>query len=125
MKGCESETKKSSNTYRYVATKIKIKELLMILDTVNYLHTFSPVTAEVTESLKKFTPMKSDWTWNRMYMDLYDRAKEGNQKDACIKCYNAARPIYLKIDASGIGLGVRFLQVRNGMNWGHDKVQIM
>ena len=40
----------------------------------------------------------------------------------CMKFYNVLRPLYLEIDASGIGLGTGFLQVKDGMNCGHNEI---
>ena len=42
-----------------------------------------------------------------------------------MKFFDAARPLYLETNASGIGHGARLLQVRDGMNCRHDKKQIM
>ena len=44
------------------------------------------------------------------------QVKEGSQNDACIKFYNASRPIYMESDASCFGFGAGLLQVRDGMN---------
>ena len=58
-----------------------------------------------------------------MYQELYDRAKKIIKKDAGMKFNDASRPIYLETYASGIGLGARLLQVMDGMNCGHQKMQ--
>ena len=39
-----------------------------------------------------------------------------------MKFYHASRPLYLKTDASNVGLGASLLQVNEGMNCGHDQV---
>ena len=39
-----------------------------------------------------------------------------------MKFYDASRSLYLLTDASGIGLGARLLQVRDGMKCAHDEV---
>ena len=39
------------------------------------------------------------------------------------KFNDASRPLYLENDALSVGLGAGQLQVRDGMNCGHDKVQ--
>ena len=39
-----------------------------------------------------------------------------------MKFYNALKPQYLQTDASGIGLGSGFVQVRVGMNCGNDEL---
>ena len=36
--------------------------------------------------------------------------------------YDASRPLYMETDVLGVNLGVRLLQVRDGMNCGHDEV---
>ena len=76
--------------------------------------------AKVWEPIKKLTLVKADWTCNRMYQDLYDRAKETIKKDAFMKFYDTSRPLYLETNASGSGLGL--LQVIDGMNCGHNKI---
>ena len=60
--------------------------------------------------------------WNRLYKDLYDRAKKIIKKDACIKFNDASRSLYLETDASGVGLGVRLLYVRDGINCRPDEL---
>ena len=56
--------------------------------------------------------MKTDISEDRVnmqqdYQDLYDRAKKiVVKKDACMKFFNAAIPLYPETDASGVGLGV-------------------
>ena len=57
-----------------------------------------------------------------MYQNLYDREKEIIKKDACMKFYDASRPLYMTPDASGVGLGARLLQVRDSMKCGYDKL---
>ena len=39
-----------------------------------------------------------------------------------MKYYDDLKPLYLESDASGIGLGVGLLQLREGMNCGSDDV---
>ena len=39
-----------------------------------------------------------------------------------MKFHNALKPLYLDMDASGIGLQTSLLQMREGMNLGHDEV---
>ena len=60
-----------------------------------------------------------------MYHDLYDRAKNIIKKDACMKFYNAPRPLYLKTYATGVNLGARLLQVRDGIILGMMIYQTM
>ena len=39
-----------------------------------------------------------------------------------MKFYDACRSLYLETDTPSVGLRSRLLQVRDGMNCGHDKV---
>ena len=48
--------------------------------------------------------------------------QENNKKDACMKVCDVSRPLYLEKDASGVSLGAGLLQVREGINCGHDEV---
>ena len=65
---------------------------------------------------------KTDWEWNGMYQNMYNRANMIIKKDAYMKFYDTFGPLYLKPDASGGGLRARSLQVRDGMNCGHNEV---
>ena len=58
-----------------------------------------------------------------MYQDLYEKAIMIVKRDANIKFCDAARPLFLDTDASGISLGTRLLHVRDGMNYRHSKAQ--
>ena len=79
-------------------------------------------TDDVCEALQKLTSVKADLEWNKVYQDLYDKAKKIIKKDTCMKFYDASGPLYLETDASGVSLRARLLQVREGMNCGHDEV---
>ena len=37
--------------------------------------------------------------------------------------FNVSRSVYLETDPSGVGLGAGLLQVREGINYGYNKVQ--
>ena len=80
------------------------KELQSFLGILNYLHKFSLVTADMCEPLDKLTSVKTDWTWNRIYQDLYEKAKTIVKRDSCMKFIDVAKPLYLETDASSIGL---------------------
>ena len=95
------------------------KELQSFFGILNYLSTFSPVTAEVCKPLWKLMSGKADWEWNRMCQNLYDKAKKIIKKDACMKFYDAIRPQFLETDAS---IGARLLQIRHSTNCGHNEV---
>ena len=53
---------------------------------------------------------------------MYDRAKMITKAGAFMKYYDASKPIYLEMDTSGIGLWTGLLQVKEGMNCGHNEV---
>ena len=55
---------------------LKHKEKLQsFLGMINYLSKFSPANIEVCELLRKFMSVKSEWLWNKIYQDLYNKAK--------------------------------------------------
>ena len=98
------------------------KELQSFQGMLNYPSKLSPVTAEVYKPLHKLTSIKTEFVLNRMYQDIHQKAQIITKRDACMKFYDVARPLYLEIDTLGIGLGARLLQARDGMNCGHDKI---
>ena len=61
--------------------------------------------------------MEQNLSWS-----IYGKAKKIMKKDACMKFYDASRPLNLENDTSGVCLGTRLLQVSNGINCGHDEV---
>ena len=69
------DLKKTSSTYRHATTKDK-KGLESFLSSTYYLIKLSPMTSEVYEPLQKLTSVKTGWPWNRVYQDLYGKAKK-------------------------------------------------
>ena len=65
---------------------------------------------------------KTNWSWNRMYQALYEKAKMIVKRYSCMTFYDATRPLYLETKASINSLGTGLLQVRDGMNCSHDEV---
>ena len=74
------------------------KELQSFLGILNYSSMFSSVTAEVCKHMLKLTSVKADLTWNKMYQDLYNTAKKVVKKDACMKFYDASRPVHIYME---------------------------
>ena len=74
------------------------KEFQSFLGIINYFSTFTPMTAEVCEPLWKLTSAKTEWSWNSMYQDLYEKAKNVNRHDTCMILYDALKPLYLETD---------------------------
>ena len=54
---------------------LKQRELQSFMGIVDYLSKFSPMTAEVCETLLRLTSVKAEWTWNRTYQEIDKRAK--------------------------------------------------
>ena len=54
--------------------------------------------------------------WNGSYQKLFEKEKVLIKEDACINFYNERRSLYLETDASGVGLAVGLLHIRNRMN---------
>ena len=54
------------------------------------------------------TSAKTDWTWNSMYQELYEKQKAIIKDDVCMKFYNEKELPYLETDALGVALGQDF-----------------
>ena len=52
--------------------------------------------------------------WNVSYQALYYKTKSLIKADVCMKFYSESKLLYLKTDASRIGLGAALLQTRDG-----------
>ena len=76
---------------------------------------------EACELLRNLTSVKSESSWNVTYQDLYYKAKRPITRDACVRFYHVLKPLHLEMDVSGIGLEACLLQVREGINCGHDE----
>ena len=98
------------------------KELQAFLGIVNYLGKFSSGTAEVCDLLQKLTSSKVTWTWNASYQSLFIKAKLLIKSEMCMKFYDDTKPLYLKTDASGVGLGATLLQTQEGTTCQKDMV---
>ena len=61
----------------------------------------------VCETLQKLTSSRVAWTWNASYQAIYVKAKLLIKADACMKDYDANKP--LQTDVSGVGLGAAIL----------------
>ena len=59
---------------------------------MNYFSKYSPATSEMHMSLGRLIS-KCEWTWNKIYQKLYNKAKALNKEDACMKIYNQKNPI--------------------------------
>ena len=81
---------------------------------MNYLRKFPKAPIEVCELLRKLIT-RVKWMWNRYYQNLYEKVKSIIKAKACIKFYNKKEALYLKMDASGVGLEAGLLQVRDRM----------
>ena len=97
------------------------KELQVSLGMINYLSKFSPITADIFESLRQLISVKTEWTWNAIYQKLFDKAKSIITEDACMKFYDEIKPLYLETDASAVGLGAGLLQKRHGTSYLRDE----
>ena len=98
------------------------RELQSFLGIENYLSKFSPMTMEVCEPVQRLTSVVTEWTWNRTYQEIYERAKSLVKEDICMKYFPIRKPLYMETDALGVCLGVALLQVRNNLNFRYDEV---
>ena len=58
---------------RYTTTEIK--EAQSIVGNNELPQQFLPATVEACDPLQRLTSVKSEWTWNRSYQYLFDKAK--------------------------------------------------
>ena len=71
------------------------KEFPAFLSMIKYLCKFSPITAEVYESLRKLMSAKTKWTWDATYQKMFGKAKAVIKEDACMKFYDETKPLYI------------------------------
>ena len=108
--------KEAAYTKRNATSNIN-KELQSFFSIMNYLGKFSHSTAEVYEPLRKLTSSKCMWTWKNTCQSLYNRAKNIIKMNMTMVFYNEKAQLYLETEASGEGLGVSLLQVRDRMQF--------
>ena len=89
------------------------KELQAFLGIINYLSKFSPDMLEVCKPLRKLTSSKAMWMWDASYQQWFEKVKLLIKVEMCMKFYDDTKLLYLKTDASGIGLGAALLQCRD------------
>ena len=98
------------------------KELQAFLGIMNYLSKFSPGSPEVCDPLLKLTSSKVTWTWNASYQSLFVKVKLLIKSDKCMKFYDDTKPLWVKTDASEVGLGAALLQTWEGTTCQTDMV---
>ena len=80
------------------------------------------MTAEVCELLRRLTSVKAERSWNRMYQNVYYKAKQLNTKDAYMKLYGFQNPCTWGHMHLVLALEPSVLQIREGMNFGCDEL---
>ena len=80
-------------TLRDISPPKTKKEVQSFLGILNFLHKFSWITAEVYELQWRLTSVKTNWIWNRMYQDMYDKAKQIVKQAACMKLWHSYTPV--------------------------------
>ena len=68
---------------------------------------------EVCKSLRKLTSSKAMLKWDASYQQWFKKAKLLIKAEICMKFYDDTKPLYLKTDASRIGLRAALLQLRD------------
>ena len=71
---CVTRSKKNEGFTDIPPPKLK-KELQAFKRKINYLSYCSPAPVEVYEPLWRLTSVKADWTWNKSYQNLFNKAK--------------------------------------------------
>ena len=65
---------------------------------------------------------KTEWTWNEIYQEMFDKAKAIVKEDTCMKFYDETKPLCIETDESGIGIGASLLQTRSHTSCHGDEV---
>ena len=52
---------------------------------------------------------------------MFNKAKSIIKEDACMKFYDETQPVYIEVDASGVGLGATLLQTRSNTSCPKDE----
>ena len=112
--GVQLDLQKIRALTKMLAPKNK-KELQAFLGIINDLSKFSPDILEVCEPLRKLTSNKAMRTWDASYQQQFEKAKLLIKVGMCMKLYDETKLLYLKTDASGIGLGAALLQLRGSI----------
>ena len=97
------------------------KELQAFIGIINYLGKFSPSTADMFGSLRKLMSVKTEWAWNATNQKMFNQAKVIIKEDACMKFYDETKPLYIEMNASGVGLGATLLQTRSNTTCPKDE----
>ena len=91
------------------------KELQAFLGIINYMK-FCPRIEDTCKALRQLTSVTTEWTWNTDYQKVFDKVKSIIKADACMKCYEETKPLYLETDTFRAGLRASLLQTRNDTN---------
>ena len=78
------------------------------------------MTAEVCKPLRRLKSVNAAWTSNRLYQEIYERARSLIKEDICMKYYDVRKFLYLETDVSRVGLGATLLQIRDNLSCGYD-----
>ena len=71
-----------------ICYKLLTRRIQVLLDIINYVGRFLPDTEEICKPLHRLTWTKTEWTWNSMYQELYEKAKTIIKDDVSLKFYN-------------------------------------
>ena len=110
--GIQQDPQKIRALTKMQAPKNK-KELKAFLGIINYLSKFSPYTSEVCKPMRKLMSSKAIWIWDTSYQQWFEKAKSLIKAEMCMKFYDDTKLLYLKTDASRIGLKTALLQLRD------------
>ena len=101
---------------------IEKREFQAFLGVVHYLSKLSPSRVDICKSLRKLTSAKTEWAWNATCQKILNKAKSVIKEDAYINFYDETKPLFLEMEASGVGVGAALLQTRSGNSCPRDKV---
>ena len=88
------------------------KKLQFLKEIINYLNKYLLATPEIYKSLRRLISVKTNWTWNRSYQELCNKAENLIKEDTCMMFMAKKEMQYLETDTSGVGLGAWLLQIK-------------
>ena len=88
-----------------------VKEVQTFLGVVGYYRKFIENITELEEPLRKLTRKEEDFEFNEECVESFEKLKEALSSAPVLMHFNPTRHLYVKTDASGIGIGVVLTQL--------------
>lgn len=86
------------------------KELQSILGMINYVRSFIPNLAQISESLRELLKNNNDFVWLDSHTNTLNKIKQIISHAPILKMFDSLKPIVLQCDASKSGIGCCLMQ---------------